>query len=296
MDKIQGGIQHFRFALIYSRLNPILFFIHPGPFLPFLLKASNYWNQQRGLFMIKPMKKFLLILWMIGAAPVGAQMVPVSEAPTQTMTPTVVPVMAAPMPQATPQTPGMPLVYFSLGAGTALIGNGFGTEGNPWNDTGADTLANGFGTSFNPSEALIVLIGLNLDAKWSFNLSLENYSFVSGQGSTSSSSNEENLIPSLRYVFDSGWFAPYVSAGFGFNFNTTSAAAPASVFQTDSGAQVAYNTQSVSNGVASGGVGLLFKIAGDQSGHAFLEAQYQQVFTAQGGFSYYPISIGYQYP
>ena len=156
--------------------------------------------------------------------------------------------------------------------------------------------ANGFGTSFNPSEALIVLIGLNLDAKWSFNLSLENYSFVSGQGSTSSSSNEENLIPSLRYVFDSGWFAPYVSAGFGFNFNTTSAAAPASVFQTDSGAQVAYNTQSVSNGVASGGVGLLFKIAGDQSGHAFLEAQYQQVFTAQGGFSYYPISIGYQYP
>jgi hypothetical protein len=238
----------------------------------------------------KDMKKrawlFILLIVMSGYRAMAAQVV---ASPTG-----LPPVTSA---QATPQkTPGMPLVYFSLGAGTALIGNGFGTEGNPWNDTGEDTLANGFGTSFNPSEALIALIGLNLDTKWSFNLSLENYSFVSGQGSTSSSSNEENLIPSLRYMFDSGWFAPYVTAGFGFNFNTTSAAAPASIRLTDSSTQVAYNTQSVSNGVASGGVGLLFKIAGDQSGHAYIEAQYQQVFTAQGGFSYYPLTIGYQYP
>jgi hypothetical protein len=227
---------------------------------------------------------FILLILMFGYRAMAAQVVaPATGLP--------------PASQAAPQkTPGINLVYFSLGAGTALIGNGFGIEGNPWNDTGVDTLANGYGTSFNPSEALIALVGLNLDANWSFNLSLETYSFTSGQGGTSSSSNEENLIPFLRYTFDSGWFSPYLTAGFGFNFNTTSAAAPASVRLADSDAQVAYNTQSVSNMVASGGMGLLFKIAGDQSGHAYVEAQYQQVFTAQGGFSYYPLCIGYQYP
>jgi hypothetical protein len=224
-----------------------------------------------------------------------------------TPTPTFVPVSAAtptgsagtvsgfpPTVPATPQkTPGMPPVYFSIGAGTALVGSGFGTEDNPWIDTGNDSLVNGYGASFNPSIALSVLFGVNLDPNWSVNLSLATYSFLTFQ---SSSSNEENIIPSLRYTFDSGWFRPYITAGYGLNFNTTSAAAPAFLLPIDSFAQVTYNTQVASNAVASGGVGLLFKIAGDYSGHAFLEAQYQQVFTSQGGFSYFPLTIGYQYP
>jgi hypothetical protein len=206
----------------------------------------------------------------------------------------IAPDAANPAAQATPQkTPGMPLIYSAVGVGTALIGNGFGTEGNPWIDTSTATLASGYGASFNPSVSFSALIGLNLDAQWSVNLGLEVYSFVTAQ---SSASNEVNVIPALRYTFDSGGIAPYVTAGWGFNFNTTSVSAPASILSYDSYAQAGYNTQSVSNTVASGGVGLLFKIAGDRAGQVYVEALYEQVFTAQGGFSYYPLSIGYQYP
>jgi len=189
-------------------------------------------------------------------------------------------------------TPGIPILYFSMGAGTAFIDNGFGTEGNPWIDTNTDTLANGYGASFNPSEAFVALVGFNLDKNWSLDLSLENYSFTTIQ---SSASNEVNVIPALRYTFNSDWIAPYVSAGLGFNFNTTSAVAPVSIISVDGSAQAAYNTQVDSNIVASGGVGLMLAIAGNQ-GHFFVEGQFEQVFTAQGGFSFYPLTIGFQYP
>ncbi len=254
--------------------------------------------------MIEPMKNILLVLLMVCAAPVFAQMVPAIEGATQTMTPTAVlglvatglattgPAatgLSAPTTEAAPKKPGLPLAYFAVGAGTALAGNGFGTEGNPWIDTNTDTIANGYGVSFNPGESIVALFGFNLDKNWSLGLSLESYSFIT---LLSSASNEESVIPFVRYTVGSGWISPYVSAGLGFNFNTTSAAAPASVLNN---AQVLYNTQVDSNMVASGGVGLLFKIGGD-IGHAYIAAQYQQVFNAQGGFSYYPVNVGVQYP
>ncbi|SRR5665213_2016014 len=199
-----------------------------------------------------------------------------------------------PTSQVTPQsTPGMPLVYFSVGTGTALIGNGFGSEGNPWIDDFSATLANGYGTSFNPSLAFVLLMGFNLDKNWSVNLSMENYSFA---GTQSSASNEENIIPSIRYTFDFGPVSPYITAGYGFNFNTTSVTAPTTVVNNIPTGQLGFTSAVASNSVASGGVGVLFKVAGDQTGHAYLGAQVQQVFTAGGSFSYYPLIIGYQYP
>ena len=233
------------------------------------------------------MKKIvpLFILWIVMVGfPVVAQYAPAPAVPAAPV---------APSSQVTPQkTPGLPLLYFSVGAGTALIGNGFGTEGNPWIDTSTATLASGYGASFYPSEAFVGLVGFNVDKNWSVDLSLENYSFVTIQ---SSASNEVNIIPSLRYSFDSDSISPYFTAGFGFNFNTTSVAAPTSILSYNPSAQAAYNTQCISNMVASGGVGLLLAIAGNQ-GHFFAQAEYQQVFTAQGAFSYYPLTIGFQYP
>jgi opacity protein-like surface antigen len=214
-----------------------------------------------------------------------------------TATPTAIPSATSPstptVPVTAQSTPGRPIFYFSLGMGTALIGNGFGTEGNPWIDTETATLANGYGDSFHPSEALAALVGFNLTPNLSVNLSLESYTFGTA---FSSASNEINFIPALRYTFDNDWIAPYVTAGVGFNFNTTSASVPASILSFDSNAGLSYNTQVISNTVAAGGLGLLFKIAGDNTGHVYLEAQYQQVYTAQGSFSYYPLTIGYQYP
>jgi hypothetical protein len=239
--------------------------------------------------MKKTARLFILLILMAGSQAMAQQ----TATPTfsqATVTPTVPQGTAIPAVQATPQkTPGMPLVYFSVGAGTALVGNGFGTEGNPWVDTNTDTLANGYGTSFNPGESIVALAGFNLDKNWSVNLSFESYSFIT---ILSNASDEESLIPSLRYTFNSGWISPYVTAGLGLSFNTTSAAAPASVLNNS---QALYNTEVVSNVVAGGGAGLLFKIGGD-IGHAYIAAQCQQVFTSTGGFSYYPINVGVQYP
>jgi hypothetical protein len=67
--------------------------------------------------------------------------------------------------------------YFSLGAGTALIGNGFGTEGNPWLDNGTATLANGAGTFYWPELGLELTVGLNLDDNWSLNLTANTFNF-----------------------------------------------------------------------------------------------------------------------
>jgi hypothetical protein len=245
----------------------------------------------------------LLLMTMAGrvmaqneAAP-AAQTAPATQsALTAVATATLTPAVAQGVPAAQPttqSTPGMPLIYFSLGSGSALIGNGFGTEGNPWIDKFSGTLANGYGTSFNPSLAFILLLGFNLDKNWSVNLSMENYAFA---GTQSSASNEENIIPSLRYTFDFGPVSPYVTAGYGFNFNTTSVTAPTTVVNNITTGQLGYTSDAIVNSVVSGGVGLLLKVAGDYSGHAYIGAQYQQVFTAQGSFSYYPLIIGYQYP
>lgn len=244
------------------------------------------------------MKKYVgllfLLIVMTGRAMAQDGAAPAGVSAAQSILGATAPGAGAPTAQATPPSPpGMPLVYFSLGTGSALIGNGFGTEGNPWVDAFSATLANGYGTGFNPSLAFVGLIGFNLDKNWSVNLSLETYSFV---GSQSSASNEENIIPSVRYTFDFGPVSPYVTAGYGFNFNTTSVTAPTTIVDNILNGQLGYTSDAVSNMVVSGGVGLLFKIAGDQTGHAYLGAQYQQVFTAQGSFSYYPLIIGYQYP
>jgi hypothetical protein len=188
-------------------------------------------------------------------------------------------------------TPGLPAFYFALGTGLSLPLAGFGTEGNPWVDTGTATLANGVGTSFSPSVAFDIVAGFNFDKYLSANLSLENYAFSTAQDSAS---NETNIIPSLRYTLTSDQISPYFTAGFGFNFNATSAVVPASILLINPSAQSGYNTQSASNWVASGGVGLLINITG--AGHFFAQVLYQQVLTTQGGFAYSPITLGFQYP
>jgi len=238
---------------------------------------------------------FILLIVMAGPQVMAQSVVPTAPAVPAAQgvfVPTASGAVAPSAPVTSQPTAGVPILYFSMGAGTALIGSGFGTEGNPWLDASEATLANGYGDSFNPSEAFVALVGFNLDKNWSTDLSLENYSFVTAN---SSASNEVNVIPALRYTFfyDEA-ISPFLSAGFGFNFNTTSAVATAAVLANNPSAQAGYNTQVASNAVASGGVGLLIKING--FGHFYAAGQYQQVFTPQGGFSYYPLSIGFQYP
>lgn len=201
------------------------------------------------------------------------------------------------VPAAKPSFNIYPL-YVCLGVGGAPMGNGFNSDGNPWLDNGSATYANGFDANYSLGPGFEFIVGLDLDPNWSIALNCDTFLFLTPVPAINSL--ETNFIPTLRFTFDRSWATPYVMAGLGLNVNSDyypTSYTPNYDFEDEAGSYyVNSNVVRVFNVVASGGAGLLFKSPWDAGfDDIYVQAQYAEVFTQQGNFSYFPLTVGYRF-
>ncbi len=201
------------------------------------------------------------------------------------------------VPAAKPSFNIYPL-YVCLGVGGAPMGNGFNMDGNPWLDNGSATYANGFGANYSLGPGFEFIAGLDLDANWSIAINCDTFLFLTPEPAINSL--ETNFIPTLRYTFNRSWATPYVMAGLGLNVNSDyypTSYMPNYDFEDEAGSYyVNSNVVRVFNVVASGGAGLLFRSPWDAGfDDIYIQAQCAEVFTQQGNFSYFPLTVGYRF-
>jgi hypothetical protein len=89
-------------------------------------------------------------------------------------------------------------------------------------------------------------------------------------------------------------------AGVGLNVNSdyypTSYSIDYDLESNPDGNYVNSNVVRVFNAAASGGAGLLFRSPWNAgSDDIYVQAQYDEVITPQGNFSYFPLTVGYRY-
>lgn len=185
--------------------------------------------------------------------------------------------------------------YFSIGVGAAFPGIDFGTAGRPWLDQGSDTWANGYGHNYGLGPTLEVELGFTLDRNWSFGINGEGSGFQLSQ--TYFSNSEFNIEPLLRYTFDRSWATPYIVLGAGTNFNMSSVPTGSSnngsLYETSDGPYT--NDISATNTMITVGLGLLWRAPTDKDSDVYIELLWDQVFTDQGGFSFFPLTAGYRF-
>ncbi len=234
--------------------------------------------------MKKTLWWFVLLLVVLGTCKATAQTSGIQETMTY-------------VPEAKPSFNIYPL-YVCLGVGGAPMANGFNSNGNPWLDNGSATFANGFGTSYSMGPGFEFILGLDLDENWSIALNCNTFLFLSPTPNINSL--ETNFIPTLRYTFNRSWATPYVMAGLGLNVNSDyypTSYTPNYDLNDEAGSYyVNSNVVRDFNVVVSGGAGLLFRSPWDAGfDDIYVQAQYDQVFTQQGNFSYFPLTVGYRF-
>jgi hypothetical protein len=187
--------------------------------------------------------------------------------------------------------------YICVGFGAAPIASGFNSIGNPWLDNGSATFAGGYGTSYSAGLGGEVIVGLDLNEHWSVALNCDLFSFNTPKANFNSL--QTNLFPTIRYTFDRSKATPYVMAGAGLNTNTDFYPLSLNFNPGIDGAPNYYiNTNALwsDNLVLTAGVGLLFNSPWETgSDDIYVQAQYDEVITQQGSYSYFPLTVGYRY-
>ncbi len=177
------------------------------------------------------------------------------------------------------------------------MGSGFGTEYDPWVDSGSYTLANGYGTKYDVGPVFEFAFGVDLDDNWSLELDAELSYFLGSQ--VGISSVETSLVPCVQYNLDHAWATPYFKVGCGLNINDSNTPAGTYTGYTNNGGNY-YQTAdtnglSVLNPVLCGGVGVLIENPWTSKIQIYVQALYDMSFTSRGDFSYFPITAGLRF-
>ena len=134
----------------------------------------------------------------------------------------------------------------------------------------------GFGSVYAVGWGGSANIGFTLDKNWALLAMLDGYSFATN--AIGYSSTEFTLTPDVKYSFDAKGFTPYLFAGAGLNDNISNA--PSGSVSTVS---FAYN----------GGAGVAFNLGAGLD--LQIQAEYESAVTANGSFSYLPLTAGVEF-